>query len=406
MLIIDQLSRGRWMWLVTGGAVAAASVFSGCSGGFDSCSADKNCGPYDGPMAGAAGKGGQGGASGIGGASAQGGQAGSAGGSSGISGTAGEAGAAGQAGTAGSGGREPCNGACSGAMPVCKMDADTCVECLEKAQCSGSKPACDTTTNACVECTEKADCTDVAKPFCDSAASQCVACLQQSDCKDAASSKCDAGACKPCTTDTDCSGIAGKGVCDAGACVQCTGAKFAACGNNAGTPLVCDSVMRTCTTTKQHSSGLCQPCVTDAQCNAGEVCTLDKFGTPSKDVGYFCHWKQGDTAEGAPANCSVTGMPYVGTQVAATSIDGTVGDICTLRSSTCVANNQFSSKDCTVASAPSDAACGVSPPKDAKCALYNAGAGTYRCTMTCLSDDDCPGTTCNTGVTPRVCLLQ
>ncbi len=100
MLIIDQLSRGRWMWLVTGGAVAAASVFSGCSGGFDSCTADKNCGPYDGGGGGAgsagnAEHGGSGAGAGQSGAGAQGGSGSGAGGVSGMAGSAGEAGAAG-----------------------------------------------------------------------------------------------------------------------------------------------------------------------------------------------------------------------------------------------------------------------------------------------------------------------
>jgi hypothetical protein len=186
--------------------------------------------------------------------------------------------------------------------------------------------------------------------------------------------------------------------------VQCTGAKFAACGVNAGTPLVCDSLQHTCTTSKQHSAGLCQTCLSDAQCNAGEVCLLDKFGTPSVNVGYFCHWKQGDTADGAPADCTAGGQPYVGVQKNATSIDGATGDICTLAVSTCVANNQFRSKNCANPVLPDDTLCGVAPPKDAKCAPF--GATTYRCTMTCLSDDDCPGTTCNTGVSPRVCNLN
>ena len=96
------------MWLVTGGAVAAASAFSGCSGGFDSCKADKNCGPYDGGAAGtagAAGSAGRGGSGGSAGQSGAGGQGGSGSGEGGMSGFAGEAGAAGAAG----GGVEPCD---------------------------------------------------------------------------------------------------------------------------------------------------------------------------------------------------------------------------------------------------------------------------------------------------------
>src|SRR5450432_2800780 len=244
MQITLQMSRASRVWLFLGTATVVNAAY-GCSGDFTNCQVKKDCGPYDGPVAGAAGSSGQGGVSGTGGAGAHGGQAGSAGGSSGaagMSGMSGTAGEAGAAGAAGAGGVAPCDGACGGAKPVCKTEVNACVECIDKSQCAGSKPACETATNACVECTEKADCVDVAKPFCDSAASQCVACLQQSDCKDPASSKCDAGACKPCAMDADCAGISGKGVCSDGTCVQCTGLKFAACGNNAGTPLVCDSL--------------------------------------------------------------------------------------------------------------------------------------------------------------------
>jgi hypothetical protein len=288
---------------------------------------------------------------------------------------------------------------------VCLVATNACVECTDSTQCAASKPACDTASNTCVECTAAADCKDITKPFCDTTADQCVACLKQADCTTATASACNAGSCAACAKDADCSNIAGKGVCDAGTCVQCTGNKFTACGNNAGTLLVCDSLQRTCTTNKQHSAGLCQACVTDAQCNAGEMCVLDKFGSPSKDVGYFCHWKKGDTGNGAPVDCFSAGKPYSGTQLAATSIDGATSDICTLRSSTCVARSQFSSKDCTVAAASSDAACGFAPTMDSTCVQVPLGS-TYACTMVCLGDPDCPGTTCNTGVSPAVCSLN
>jgi hypothetical protein len=134
------------------------------------------------------------------------------------------------------------------------------------------------------------------------------------------------------------------------------------------------------------------------------MCALDKFGSPAGDVGYFCHWKQGDAAGGAPANCSLTGRPYSARQLAAMSIDGAVSDICTLAVSTCVARNQFKSKDCTVASAPSDPACGFAAGEDSKCVLFDAPSSTYRCTMTCLVAEDCPApTTCKTGASPPVC---
>jgi hypothetical protein len=356
------------------------------------------------------------------------------GGASGVgasSGTAGHGGGAhaGGAGLAGEAGAPACDGECKGTTPVCDAASNTCVGCLKASDCkatkpfcdtasstcvecvkstdckSPTKPACDTTSNTCVACVGNVDCKDAAKPFCDQAAAQCVACLKSADCTDAKASVCSAGACTACTADADCSNIAGKGVCDAGTCVQCTGKKFAACGLDNGTPLVCDSLMRMCTPNKQHSVGLCQPCVADAQCNAGEMCVLDKFGTPSKDVGYFCHWKKGDTANGAPSDCFASGKPYSGTQIGAVSIDGDISDLCTLRVSTCLARNQFGAKDCKVSNLPSDAMCGFSPAKDSKCAQVPSSS-SYRCTMACSTTDDCPQFACDTGASPSVCALQ
>jgi len=373
--------------------VWAASL--GCSTTTDNCDATSTCvSPGGGSGGTTAGPGGA--TAGTGG----GGHADTA--TAGTSG--GGAGAAGMTSQAGASGASPCDGACTGTKPVCNPATNSCVECVGKTDCVDPTPACDTATNVCVECTDSPDCKDSAKPLCDKAAKKCVACLQQSDCNTAAASKCDAGTCKPCTADADCSGIAGKGVCDAGTCVQCTGKKFAACGLDTGVPLVCDSLKRTCTTSKQHTAGLCQTCTTDAQCKAGLNCVLEKFGTPSKDVGYFCQWKQGDTANGAPADCTVGGQPYFGVQKSAASIDGAVSDICVLRKSTCPARSEFGGKDCKVSGTPDDSVCGFSPPKDAKCEQVGAST-SYRCSMACLSDDDCPGTVCDTGSSPSYCLF-
>ena len=380
---------------------------------FPACAGNPTCQDYgdcadDGGSSGGAmpGKAGRGGDSGHGGVSADGGadDVDSLGGEAASGGAAGsdDGGASGAAGAAGA---PPCNGDCSGPTPVCDPASNLCVECLERSDCKAPLPACDGTAHACVECAAATDCKDSTQRFCDQAAGTCVMCLKQADCSEPTASACTAGSCTACTADADCSNIAGKGVCDAGICVECTAKKSAACGTDAGTPLVCDSLKRTCTTSKQRSAGLCVSCVADAQCKPGQMCVLDKFGNPSKDVGYFCHWKKGDVANGAPADCFATGKPYSGTQVNVTSIDGNVGDICGLRSSTCIANNQFSAKDCTLASAASDAACGFAPPKDAKCAQVPSST-SYRCTMTCLSDEDCPGSSCDTGASPRVCAFD
>jgi hypothetical protein len=185
-------------------------------------------------------------------------------------------------------------------------------------------------------------------------------------------------------------------VCDvaAGECVQCTGKDYTSCGMDMGTPLVCDTLKRTCATNKEHAADLCKTCVSDANCKLGEACVLEKYD--GVDVGYFCFWKQGDTANGAPSDCFTEGKPYSDVQANATSVDGATVDICSLRSSSCVAVSQFSSKNCKPAASPDNNLCGAAAPKDAKCDQVGSTAN-YRCTMTCLSDEDCPGVSlCNT----------
>lgn len=324
---------------------------------------------------------------GGGGTSGGGASTGGAGGSS--ASTSGGTGGGGIAnsGGGGAGGTPPCGGACTAPKAVCDRGTDTCVECLEKTDCSGTKGLCDTGLHTCVECLANKDCTDPTK------------------------SRCDAGVCAPCGGNGDCSHLTGTTVCDAAAaapaCVQCTGTDYSACGTDSATstPLVCDSLEHTCTANKLHSSGPCGSCVTDAQCPLGQVCLLDKYGTTPQEVGYFCHWKVGDTANGAPTDCFGDGQPYARTMANAVSIDGITADVCTLRVSTCIANNQFSAKNCAPTGTPDDSQCGFSPPTDAKCGQVSGS--NYRCTMTCLSTEDCPlGSTCNTLVNPHLCSLQ
>ncbi len=54
--------------------------------------------------------------------------------------------------------------------------------------------------------------------------------------------------------------------------------------------------------------------------------------------------------------------------------------------------------------AAGDAMCGRDSVNDGVCRMF--GSTTNRCTVFCLSDDDCPGTSCDTGASPRVCLFM
>jgi hypothetical protein len=122
-------------------------------------------------------------------------------------------------------------------------------------------------------------------------------------------------------------------------------------------------------------------------------------------AGHFCFSMQGDTANGAPADCTLA-RPYVKIVEGAVSIDGNSATVCGLAVSSCTAMNQFRQSSCASATnTASDALCGVAPGVDSKCEPY--GTSQFRCTVTCGSDDDCQlGFSCNTAVNPRVCKFQ
>ena len=317
------------------------------------------------------------------------------------------------------------SGNCAPPTPACNTTTHLCVQCTKDTNCPVSTPACNTATNTCVQCTGNGNCGG-ATPLCDTTKNTCVECLSSTDCKSPAASLCSSGTCSPCAANADCSHIAGKTVCKAGVssdsdagtepgdagtspneCVQCTGTDYAACGQSGGKNLVCSSLTNTCSTSAEHSAGLCKPCVSDAQCPLGEMCVEEMFNGQS--VGYFCFYKQGDTANGAPASCISNGRPYSGVLKSAVSIDGETADICSLRVSTCAALNQFSQANCTTSTnTANDGACGFAPGVDSKCA-ESSTPGVYSCTTTCGSDLDCPlgiNFKCDTGANPPVCTFQ
>ena len=293
---------------------------------------------------------------------------------------------------------------CGDAGPLCSPQR-TCVECLASPDCtSPAAPRCDG-SHTCAGCQDVSDCSRFAEmPNCGAASGSCVECVENSQCSLATASKCgDDNTCTACQADADCAHIPGKNVCDDGECVECTGAKYGPCGESEGETLVCNSLTRTCSTQTEASQGLCQPCVSDAACRAGQLCVLEQFGAPKRDVGYFCFWKQGGGG-GAPADCPTQGRPYAGLVEAAVSIDGDGADICSLAISTCIAANEFRTKNCAPEGTPDDSLCGFDSGNDATCEPFGVG---HRCTMTCLSDDDCPSPApCDTGASPRVCDLQ
>lgn len=383
-----QRARSNVTMTVSVALLGATALFSGCLRSSSNCQDDGVDCPATGGSggtgansAGTAGKGG-GGTGGSSGNAQGGSTSGDAGQPSGGSDVAGGGTTGGEGGTGGMVSL-PCDGACAAPKPICDELNDTCVQCLKEQDCTtAAKKKCDATTKACVEC------------------------LAPADCPNATAAKCDAGTCAKCTSNDDCAHIAGKTTCDTGVgeCVQCTGKDYAACGESMGTPLICDTVTRTCTTTKEHSAGLCSVCVSDAHCQTGQLCVKEQYGSPTKqDVGYFCFSRQ---AAVPGADCTLLdNQPYVATLKKQTTIDGDTADICGLAVSTCIARKQFRSKDCKTSSAADDQKCGFAPGKDSKCSPF--GASQFLCTMTCLSDFDCPtGAPCDTDASPAVCKLE
>ncbi len=298
-----------------------------------------------------------------------------------------------------------CGGACTGAMPHCDTDTDTCVACLDDSHCDEMAPVC-SAGGVCGPCTGPADCAAYPDtPVCgDSGAvdGTCVGCAGDSDCTDADAGKCDTSTntCVPCDDSDQCTED-GAGVCDmsgeSGLCVECNADDETACGDN-----VCDVAAMTCTETPAEMTGLCGECVSDRQCSPGRVCvpmTYTDLDTPETSVGNFCLWREdADAPVGAPGGSCPSVRPYFPT-VEAVTVSGETVDVCSLAVSTCPALEDFRMTPCTTPGV-SDATCGTGLG-DGLC--RNVSGDTNRCTVRCDSDDDCRSTTCNTGESPPYC---
>ncbi len=328
------------------------------------------------------------------------------GGSAAIGGSAGHAtsvgnpddGSAGTAGLAGAAGATPCDGACTGATPVCDLQSNECVECTGNGDCAAPTPACDVTTHACVECTKKIDCSDAAKPQCDPVQQKCVECVAQSDCTSATASACVGNACVACTKDEECANIAGKGVCDAGACVQCTVAKEAVCGGKS-----CDAATKQCTATLVGTVQFCQPCLADSECIGGNQPDPDARCIPMKFMdfprsGGFCLQRVAKTCVRpftVPiSSSSLSGSPseaYCGIDQASTRCEAVLD----LVASRACADGLATSCGCARNAAGS---C-IESGQGGLC--ETVGVFANRCTIPCGSSEQCPAPkTCPTVAKP------
>ena len=399
---------------------------------------------------GGAGAGGQAGAGSGASAGSDAGSSGSSAGSSGA-GSGGGAGMVARGAPAGSGGNAGCtdDSVCAVDQPECKTDG-TCGSCTGDEACTGRAGAercalSGALQGQCVRCVEHADCTDAAAPYC--AGNRCVECESHAQCTDPSKPECSAGVCGGCTGDGSCAGRTqgthcvmaggdpmqgecasctsdshcenptpecgashtcvgctsnescegrlGTTVCDqssdaafTGKCVTCTGAHYESCGSApGGTPYVCDSLARTCTTQTKASALTCEPCVSDAQCATGRVCMRTKFGVA--DTGSFCLWTQDAAGTSAPnGNCGAV-RPYIIGETTWQSVDGAMPSVCKPAVTTCQGQNEFRGQSCSGATAEGHAQCGAQGVADGYCAPFLTG---HVCTVPCVSFQDCQDT--------------
>ncbi len=124
-------------------------------------------------------------------------------------------------------------------------------------------------------------------------------------------------------------------------------------------------------------AGLCEPCATDAACVTGLTC-VSVGGAPR------CHWLVDAAAPGPAGSCLARGRPF-SSQRTLTSESGAEVTVCVAAASSCAAFLDYRSVSCTDATGcgtgGADAACRDADPSDGE---------DLRCTMACLTDDDCP----------------
>lgn len=298
----------------------------------------------------------------------------------------------------------PCDGKCAGETPVCDAESNSCVECTDaQRHCPRAAPIC-SPKHVCVECENSDSCKALGK-VCDTApdsasVNTCVECVTNTDCTSPERSRCDVAthACVACAGEnsTDCSHIPSATVCLPGKspelnrCVQCTGKNFTACPKLNGEQLVCDSEKSLCAADRiVGKAKSCEPCVSDAECQAGLACHQQIFN--GKVIGNFCFMKQGSTPTDATTNCKdAANRPYFRVIENAVSVDGIVSDICGLNSSTCPAwiAYRFNTTLCGLNGVPKDEECEHAGSKDAKCVAFSPTE--YRCAPRCTFAEDCP----------------
>lgn len=345
---------------------------------------------------------------------------------------------------------EPCRADddCRGVpgLPSCLMGS--CVACTNDAQCSTpGSTVCDPSTHVCVGCVASTQCASASASRCGAArrcepcvqpsdcahvgaglvcgSGKCVECASDADCKDPSRSACSAeGKCVPCSDASDCAQFSDTKACASGRCVQCTREQRSACAG-----AVCNALTNQCSTAQAASAELCGTCVSDDQCKPGQRCVQPRASDAGAD-GWYCQWQRG--AMGAPAMCGGTSAPFSSERSIRSIESATAQPVCTLSVGSCVAYRAFrtpcgrygTNPGVVVAGwadekLPMDVPRGVAATAQAirpdddvcgeggRCAVAVQETGSYRCTVPCLSNDDCdPGAACQNGTNGKVCSVN
>ncbi len=277
-----------------------------------------------------------------------------------------------------------CGGACTGAMPHCDTDTDTCVACLDDSHCDEMAPVC-SAGGVCGPCTGPADCAAYPDALVcgDSGAADgtCVACAGDSDCTDADAGKCDTttNTCVPCDDSDQCTED-GAGICDmsgeSGLCVECTiDTEETACGL-----FSCNPATNECTETERGDVTRCGACVADSECGLPDdrCVPMNFMGTP-RATGYCL--KQFDTGCVRPHSVPTDARASLSGAAAETYCGVLEASV------TCEAVQDLI--DDTACG--SDDECGAEGLEDGRCETVNGTA--ERCTYDCTGASECTGAT-------------
>ena len=187
--------------------------------------------------------------------------------------------------------------------------------------------------------------------------------------------------------------------------MECTAKEYSACQEG---QKVCDASEHTCSDRDIRSKQACGECLADIECLEGMLCVTEVFD--ETELGAVCLWRKDAEGTGAPNhNCGDNGRPYVSAEPR-TSVNGVETEVCTLRVSTCQAQQDFTNKSCSGETEEGHAECGEPDLSDGYCLQFSPSQ--YRCTVPCLGVDDCkPGVgACitpapSTGIPQDVCDL-